>query len=164
MYKPPYNITESMLKLISDISEKIGEIQGRHTLSIHPNLRRSNRIRSIHSSLAIEANSLSLADVRDVIDGRTVIGNRDEITEAQNAYRAYEAIQEINPFNMEDLKRMHGVMTDGIVPECDKFRSGEEGVFDGYGCIFMAPPAKLVTGQMNDLFEWMNREKENVTH
>ena len=125
MYKPPYNITESMLKLISDISEKIGEIQGRHTLSIHPNLRRSNRIRSIHSSLAIEANSLSLADVRDVIDGRTVIGNRDEITEAQNAYRAYEAIQEINPFNMEDLKRMHGVMTDGIVPECDKFRIGQ---------------------------------------
>lgn len=57
---------------------------------------------------------------------------------------------------------MHGVMTEGIVPECDKFRSSEEGVFDGDGCIFMAPPAKLVTGQMNDLFEWMNREKENV--
>ena len=79
MYKPPYNITEQMLKLISDISEKVGKIQGYHTLSAHPNLRRSNRIRSIHSSLAIEANSLSLAEVRDVIDGRTVIGNRDEI-------------------------------------------------------------------------------------
>lgn len=110
MYKPPYNITEQMLKLISDISEKVGKIQGYHTLSTHPNLRKSNRIRSIHSSLAIEANSLSLAEVRDVIDGRTVIGNRDEIKEVQNAYRAYEAIQEINPFNMEDLKRMHGVI------------------------------------------------------
>jgi len=131
-------------------------------LSIHPNLRRSNRIRSIHSSLAIEANSLSLAEVRDVIDGRTVIGNRDEIKEDQNAYRAYEAIQEINPFNMEDLKRMHGVMTDGIVPECGKFRSSEEGALDGDRCIFMAPPAKLVAGKMNDLFEWMNREKGNV--
>lgn len=162
MYKPPYNITEQMLKLISDISEKVGKIQGYHTLSTHPNLRRSNRIRSIHSSLAIEANSLSLAEVRDVIDGRTVIGNRDEIKEVQNAYRAYEAIREINPFNMEDLKRMHGVMTDGLVPECGKFRSGEEGVFDGDRCIFMAPPAKLVNGQMSDLFEWMNREKENV--
>ena len=162
MYKPPYNITEQMLKLISDISEKVGKIQGYHTLSTHPNLRKSNRIRSIHSSLAIEANSLSLVEVRDVIDGRTVIGNRDEIKEVQNAYRAYEAIQEINPFNMEDLKRMHGVMTDGLVSECGKFRSGEEGVFDGDRCIFMAPPAKFVTGQMNDLFEWMNREKENV--
>ena len=162
MYKPPYNITEPMLKLISDISEKVGKIQGYHTLSIHPNLRKSNRIRSIHSSLAIEANSLSLAEVRDIIDGRTVIGNRDEIKEVQNAYRAYEAIQEINTFNMEDLKRMHGVMTDGLVLECGKFRSGEEGVFAGDRCIFMAPPAKLVTGQMNDLFEWMNREKENV--
>lgn len=128
MYKPPYNITEPMLKLISDISEKVGKIQGYHTLSTHPNLRKSNRIRSIHSSLAIEANSLSLVEVRDVIDGRTVIGNRDEIKEVQNAYRAYEAIQEINPFNMEDLKRMHGVMTDGLVSECGKFRSGEEGV------------------------------------
>lgn len=100
MYKPPYNITEQILKLISDISEKVGKIQGYHTLSAHPNLRRSNRIRSIHSSLAIEANSLSLAEVRDVIDGRTVIGNRDEIKEVQNAYRAYEAIREINPFNV----------------------------------------------------------------
>lgn len=63
---------------------------------------------------------------------------------------------------MEDLKRMHGVMTDGIVPECGKFRSSEEGALDGDRCIFMAPPAKLVTGQMNDLFEWMNREKGNV--
>ena len=162
MHKPLYNITDSMLKLISDVSEKVGKLQGYHTLHTHPELRRSNRIRSIHSSLAIEANSLSISEVRDVIDGKTIFGSREEIKEVQNAYLAYGEIQAINPFSIECLMRVHRIMTNELVSECGKFRSGEEGVFDGDRCIFMAPPAKFITGQMNDLFEWMNREKGNV--
>lgn len=162
MYKPPYSITDSMLKLISDISEKVGKLQGYHTLRTHPELRRSNRIRSIHSSLAIEANSLSVSEVRDVIDGKPVLGSREEIKEVQNAYLAYGEIQAINPFSIECLMRVHGIMTNELVAESGKFRSGEEGVFDGDRCIFMAPPAKFVPGQMKDLFDWMNREKNNI--
>ena len=49
-------------------------------------MRKNNKIRSIHSSLKIEANSLLLDEVRDVINGRTVIGARKEIQEVKNAF------------------------------------------------------------------------------
>lgn len=80
-YTPPYTISEKMLEQVSSISEKIGKITDRKQIESRPHLRRNNRIRSIHSSLKIEANSLSLNEVRDVINGRSVIGNRKEIQE-----------------------------------------------------------------------------------
>lgn len=80
-YTPPYTISEKMLEQVSSISEKIGKITYRKQIESRPHLRRNNRIRSIHSSLKIEANSLSLNEVRDVINGRSVIGNRKEIQE-----------------------------------------------------------------------------------
>ena len=91
-YIPPYQITDRILSLVAEISEKIGKINERTNLDSKPHLRKNNKIRSIHSSLKIEANSLSLDEVRDVINGRTVIGARKEIQEVKNAYAAYEQI------------------------------------------------------------------------
>lgn len=161
-YKPPFTITNKILSYVSSISEKIGRITAISNLESKPHLRRNNRIRSIHSSLKIEANSLSLGQVRDVINGKTVLGEQREIQEVKNAYAAYEKFSEINPYSIRDLKKFHGLMTKYVVEESGVFRRGEEGVFNGDQCIFMAPPARYVPQLMDDLFDWMNEAKNSV--
>ena len=161
-YKPPFTITNEILSYTSSVSEKIGNLTAISNMDAKPHLRRNNRIQSIHSSLKIEANSLSLGQVRDVIDGRTVLGEQKEIQEVKNAYTAYEHFSEIDPYSIDDLKKFHGMMTKYIVEESGVFRRGEEGVFSGEQCIFMAPPARLVPGLMGELFDWMREAKEFV--
>ena len=161
-HKPPFTITNEILSYVSSISEKLGRITATINMEAKPHLRKNNRIKSIHSSLKIEANSLSLGQVRDVINGKTVLGEQREIQEVKNAYAAYERLSEINPYSIKDLKQFHGIMTKYIVEESGVFRRGEEGVFNGDQCIFMAPPARLVPELMNNLFDWMEKEKNSV--
>ena len=161
-YKPPFMITNNILGYVSSISEKIGRITAISNLESKPHLRKNNRIKSIHSSLKIEANSLSLGQVRDVINGKTVLGEQKEIQEVKNAYAAYEQFSEINPFSIDDLKRYHGIMTKYVIEESGDFRRGEEGVFNGDVCIFMAPPARFVPQLMDDLFNWINDAKDTI--
>ncbi|MBR3683649.1 MAG: Fic family protein [Lachnospiraceae bacterium] len=161
-YKPPFTITNEILAYVSSISEKVGRISAISNLESKPHLRRNNRIKSIHSSLKIEANSLSLGQVRDVINGKMVLGEQKEIQEVKNAYAAYEKFSEIQPFSIKSIKLFHGIMTKYVVEESGDFRRGEEGVFNGDECIFMAPPAQLVPQLMDDLFSWMKEEKNNV--
>ncbi|MBQ1959829.1 MAG: Fic family protein, partial [Firmicutes bacterium] len=161
-YQPPFKITNKMLSTVSSVSEKIGKITATSSLESRPHLRKNNRIRSIHSSLKIEANSLSLGQVRDVINGKIVLGEQKEIQEVKNAYDAYERFPEIDPYSISCLKEFHGLMTRYLVQDCGRFRAGEEGVFSGDQCIFMAPPAKLVLQLMEDLFSWMNSAKDSV--
>ena len=159
----PYTITNEILSYVSSISEKIGRITATGHMEAKPHLRKNNRIRSIHSSLKIEANSLSLGQVRDVINGKSVFGERKEIREVKNAYAAYELFSEIDPYCIEDLKKFHGIMTKYVVEESGDFRRGEEDVFNGDQCVFMAPPAQLVTQLMDYLFHWM-KEKRGLIH
>ena len=161
-YIPPYHITDKILSFVAEISEKIGKITERTNLDSKPHLRKNNKIKSIHSSLAIEANSLSLDEVRDVINGRTVLGKQKEIQEVKNAYAAYGEIGRFDIYSINELKRLHGIMTKYTVEESGNFRRGEEGVFNGDKCIFMAPPASLVPEQMQSLFNWMNKSKDTV--
>ena len=161
-YKLPFTITNKILSYVSSISEKIGRITATSSLEAKPHLRKNNRIKSIHSSLKIEANSLTLGQVRDVINGRTVLGEQKEIQEVKNAYAAYEHLSEIDPYNIQHLKQFHGIMTKYLVEESGKFRSGEEGVFNGEECIFMAPPARLVPQLMDELFTWMKAAQGEV--
>ena len=161
-YSPPFDITSEMLTTAMSVSEKLGELNVYHNLDTKPHLRRSNRIRSIHSSLTIEANSLSLKEVRDVIAGRTVIGPADEIREVKNAYAAYEQIPDIDPFKVSELLRIHGIMTEGLIADPGSFRKGEEGVFDGERVIFIAPHPQNVPGIIDDLFDWMERSKDEI--
>lgn len=161
-YTPPFTITNKMLSYIASISEKIGSINAINHLETRPHLRKNNQIRSIHSSLKIEANSLSLGQVRDVINGKIVLGDQKEIQEVKNAYAVYECFKDIDPYDMKCLKEYHGIMTKYVVEESGKFRRGEEGVFQGDKCIFMAPPARFVPQLMEDLFRWMNESKDTV--
>lgn len=163
MYEPPFTITNRIVSYVASISEKIGCITLLSDMETKPHLRKNNRIKSIHSSLKIEANSLSLNQVRDVINGKLVLGEQKEIQEVKNAYDAYEKISELDPYSIDDLKKFHGIMTRYIVEESGDFRRGEEGVFNGEQCIFMAPPAQHVPQLMNELFDWM-REAQTKVH
>ncbi len=162
VYTPPFTITNGVLTLVSSISEKVGKISVTSNMQAKPHLRKNNRIQSIHSSLKIEANSLTIGQVRDVINGKTVLGEKREIQEVKNAYAAYEMLPRINPFDINELKRLHGIMTKYLVDESGEFRGGEEGVFSGDKCVFMAPPAKMVPVLMENLFDWLSRSKEEV--
>lgn len=161
-YVPPFSITNTMLTLVAQIAEKTGRITSYRSFETKPHLRRNNRIRSIHSSLAIEANSLSLDEVKSVLNGRTVIGPEKEIQEVKNAYQAYDMLGKFDPYSLRDLQKLHGIMTYLTVQESGVFRTHNEGVFNGDVCIFMAPPPQLVPGQMQSLFQWMKEAKDTV--
>ncbi len=162
-YVPPFTISNRMLELVGSIMEKVGKLDNFSNLNKMPVLRRNNRIHSIHSSLAIEANSLSFNQVKDVINGKLVLGDQKEIQEVKNAYKAYEMMKESNPYSIKDLLKIHGVMTFLIVEESGVFRKGEEGVFDeNDNCIFIAPKPEYVESLMNDLFNWMKEFKDKI--
>ena len=158
-YEPPFDITNRMLSQISDISEKLGMIAAYRSLDTKPQLRRNNRIKSVHSSLRIESSSLSEGMVRSVLNNRAVIGPEKEIQEVKNAFAAYDYIGKVDPYSIDALKELHGVLTYLTVDESGVFRRGAEGVFDGDRCIFMAPPPDMVEQLMLQLFNWM---KENA--
>ena len=159
---PPYTITDKMLNYVSNIMEKIGETNYFESLNRYPELRRKTRIKSIHSSLAIENNQLSLFQVEAVINGKAVIGEQKDIQEVKNAYKAYEEIDNVNPYSVEDLKKIQGILTFAIEDDSGKFRNHGEAVYDGDIQIFMAPPHRMVPTLMDNLFHWMNEAKENV--
>lgn len=159
---PPYDITDKMLNYVSDIMKKIGEANYFESLNRFPELRRKSRIRSIHSSLAIENNGLSLFQVEDVINGKPVIGEQKDIQEVKNAYEAYEQIDKVNPYSVEDLKKIHGMLTFLVEKDAGKFRNHGEAVYNGNVMIFMAPPENMVPKLMDQLFNWMNKSKEKV--
>ena len=162
-YVPPFTITNTMLDRISSIMKKIGKLDNYKDLNKMPILRRNNRIKSIHSSLAIEANSLSFEQVKDIIDGKAVIGPKNEIQEVQNAYNTYLKIKEVNPYSITDLKKMHKILTYLTVKDSGDFRKGGEGVFDEEGnCIFICPPPERVSELMKQLFNWMESKKKEI--
>jgi len=161
-YEPPFEITNRMLNRVSSISEKLGRIETWRTLERQPRLRRNNRIQSVHSSLKIEANSLSLDSVRDVLNDREVIGPAKEIQEVKNAFAAYDQIDAVDPYSLDDLLRLHGVMTRLTVEESGVFRSGAEGVYRGGVCIHIAPPPEMVPSLMRQLFDWIAARRGEI--
>lgn len=162
-YVPPYEITDEMLRLISDIMENLGRLSGVNELEKLPRLRRVNRIKSIHSSLAIENNTLSFEQVTAVINGKPVLAPQKDVLEVQNALRAYEKLDEINPYSIDDLLKIHGVMTDRLVKEAGQLRSGQVGVYNQDGkVVHLAPPAEFVPGQIAQLFDWVQTSKTNM--
>ena len=154
-YEPPFVITNEMLNIVSEIMEIIGRIGVTDNLNRFPVLRKQNRVRSIHSSCFIEANSLSLNQVQDIINGKTVIGPEKDIVEIKNAIKAYDEMETINPFSIKDLKRIHGIVGRDVVKNAGEFRTGNEGVKDENGnIVFIAPPPELVNGLMTNLLKW----------
>lgn len=153
-YKPPFCMTDKIINQVAAVSEQLGRIAVLSRGSLNPHLRRENRIRTIHSSLAIEHNSLSYEQVTAILAGKRILGNPNEIREVKNAYDAYEMMLSLNPLSVKDLLQAHRVMMEGLISENGKFRSGGVGVFDGSVVVHIAPPAKFVPGQIQELFKW----------
>lgn len=152
---PPFVITNKILTLTSEISELVGQVVSTDNLSADPILRRTNRIRSIQASLAIEQNSLSLDQVTAVLSGKRVLAPPRDIKEVKNAYEIYEKLDQLDPFSVDDLLLAHQVMMKDLVSESGEFRSKDVGVVDQKGNIlhFGTLPA-YVPKLVYDLLNW----------
>ncbi len=152
---PPFEITAYILEQIAEIAELVGRVNALPDVAGSPTLRRTNRIRSVHGSLAIEQNSLSLEQVTALLNGRRVLAPPRDIAEVKNAFEIYDMLPQLNPYSVEDLLKAHGVMTRGLQEESGCFRSGAVGVVDGDGNIlhFGTLPA-YVPGAVSSLLTW----------
>ncbi len=154
-YAPVYNITPKITSLAYQIAQDLERIDIIREQVLAPYLRRENRIKTIRSSLYIEANSLSLDQVADVIDGKVVVGPKQDIQEVKNAALAYQRLLDCNPYSVSDLLAEHELMTKDTVKEHGRFRSQGVGVFAGKIPIHVAPPADQVPTLIEQLLEWV---------
>ncbi len=158
--RPPFELTPKMLKLCTEIARTLGQFEGLHVSKPEPKLRRTNRLRTIQASLAIEGNTLELDQVTAILDGKKVKGSKREILEVQNAIRAYDEISNYKPYSVKSLLGAHGSLMKGLVANPGKWRSTNVGVFQGDRVTHTAPQAKLVPGLMDDLFKYLKADKE----
>ena len=138
-YTPPFQQNTTVINLLAEICELVGRVEVTHRDIISVQLRRQNQIRSIHSSLQIEQNTLSLEQVTAILNGKRVLGPPHEIREVQNAAEAYALMQLLNPLSEDDLLKAHRLMMASLVKEAGRFRSGGVGVMAGNQVIHMAP-------------------------
>ena len=153
--QPPFQITNKIIGDVAEISEQIGRLSARNHLSANPNLRRTNRIRTIYGSLAIEQNTLSLEQVTAVLNGKHVLAPPKDIAEVKNAYEIYEHMDELDPYSVDDLLTAHGIMTRGLVDESGMFRTRPVGVVnqDGQVVHFGTLP-QYVPNSVTELLDW----------
>lgn len=154
-YTPPYQLTDAILRLSTEIAATVKEITVRGNLSVQPQLHRANRIRSVHSSLAIEHNSLTLDQVTALLNGKRVLAPQQEVWEVQNAFRAYDLLPTLDPYSIDDLLKVHRVMMDGLVMGAGTFRNTGVGVYAGDQLIHAGTPAQYVPEAMQQLFVWL---------
>lgn len=157
--RPPYTITEKAADYLAGIVETVTALEYGTGFKRNLRLHRVNRLKTIHSSLAVEGNLLSLGEVSAVIEGKLVAGRQADIKEVKNAYEAYDSIMGFNPYRVEDFLEAHRLMTEGLVREAGRFRSGEVGVFNGAVPIHLGVRPQFVPDLVADLLRWA-RESE----
>ena len=154
--KPPFEITTAILDEVAEIAELVGHVNASLGLSANTMLRRSNRIRTIYSSLAIEQNPLSLEQVAAVLSGKRIIAPPKDIAEVKNAFEIYEMMGSLDPYSVDDLLTAHGVMTRGLVDESGCFRSRPVGVADKQGNVLhFGTLPDYVPGLVMELLDWV---------
>ena len=159
--KPPYTITEKAADYIAKIAETVARLEYGTEFKRDIKLHRENRIRTIHSSLAIEGNSLTLDEVTAIIQGKLVAGSQEDIKEVKNAYEAYDTIMTFDPYAIKDFLKAHKLMTQGLVKESGIFRSGDVAVFDGDKAVHIGARPQFVPKLIEELFKWA---KESDLH
>ncbi|MBO4742859.1 MAG: Fic family protein [Bacteroidales bacterium] len=162
MYKPPFTVSSRAINLIASISSQLERYAIKMEQGDSLRLRKANRIKTIHSSLAIEGNTLSEGEVQAVLEGKTVVAPLKEIQEVRNAINTYELYPSLDPFSIQDLLLAHGTMMAGLVDEAGMFRKGGVGVFDGDKPVHIAPQADRVRDLMNDLFAWLENADDHL--
>ena len=162
MYIPPFTISAKAINLIAEIAAKIERYAIRLEQSDGLRLRKANRIKTIHSSLAIEGNTLTEGEVSDIINGKNVVAPLRQVQEVKNAIKTYELYESLDPFSVDDLLKAHGVMMEALTDDAGKFRRGGVGVYAGEQLIHMAPPAERVPWLINDLFGWLRSSQDHL--
>ena len=153
--QPPFEITNKIVDLVAQVAELAGRLSVSDRLSADPVLRRANRIRTIHGSLAIEQNTLSLEQVTAVLGGKQVLAPPKDVAEVKNAYEIYERLDELDPYSIDDLLAAHGVMTRGLVEESGVFRSRPVGVVDQTGrVVHLGTLPQYVPESVQKLLDW----------
>ena len=161
--QPPFQITNKMIADIAEISELTGRLSAHDHLSSNPNLRRTNRIRTIHGSLAIEQNTLSLEQVTAVLNGKHVLAPPKDIAEVKNAYEIYERLDELDPYSVDDLLTAHGIMTRGLVEESGMFRTRPVGVVDQEGHVLhFGTLPQYVPDLVMELLDWVKTSEVHM--
>lgn len=161
-YTPPFALTSKSVNLIAEISAKIERYAIRMEQPDALMLRKANRIKTIHSSLAIEGNALTENEVADILDGKQVVAPIKQIQEVKNAIRTYELYPNLNPFDIKDLLKAHSVMMEALIDNPGNFRKSGVGVFGDTGLVHLAPPAERVPYLMSDLFEWLKKSDDHL--
>lgn len=157
---PPFTLSPKMLRLCTEIARSLGRLEGLHVAKPEPKLRKSNRVRTIQASLAIEGNTLALDQVTAILEGKRVIGPQREILEVQNAITAYDQIPSFNPHSAKSLKEAHGILMRDLIEDAGKWRTKNVGIFQGEKVAHAAPQAKRVSDLMDRLFAFVKGEKE----
>ncbi len=158
--KPPFEITNPMISYVAEIAELVGKLSA---VSANPTLRRSNRIRTIHGSLAIEQNTLSLEQVTAVLNDKHVLAPPKDIAEVKNAYEIYERLEELNPYSVDDLLTAHGIMTRGLVEGSGVFRTRPVGVVDSEGHVLhFGTLPQYVPDLVTELLDWARNSEVHM--
>ena len=162
MPSPPFKVSAEAINLIAEISALLE----RHNIALESEqsltLRKANRIKTIHSSLAIEGNTLSEEEVKDIINGKQIVAPIRQIQEVKNAIRVYDIYSQLNPFSEKDLLKAHRIMMEALTDDAGRYRHGGFGVFGDCGLVHMAPPAQRVPELMGDLFSWLKNSKDHL--
>lgn len=151
-----------MLQLCTEVTRLLGKLEGQHVSKPEPRLRKSNRIRTIHASLAIEGNTLDFDQVTAILDGKRTLGPRREILEVQNTIEAYDKIEAYNASSSRSLREAHGILMRGLADDAGKWRTKNVGIFQGSKVAHAAPQAKRVPELMDQLFAFLKTDK--TTH
>lgn len=162
MYIPPFTISAEAINKIADISRLMERYAIRMEQEDALLLRKANKIKTIHSSLAIEGNTLDENQVRDIVNGKAVVAPLRQIQEVKNAIATYEQFPHLDAFKESDLLRAHGIMMQALVENAGQYRKGGVGVFSDEGCVHMAPPAERVPYLMADLFDWLKHSPDHL--
>src|SRR5690606_20679667 len=160
--KPPYQITDKILKLVVSISEKLGEINAVHLYKPPTELRKKNRIKTIQSSLEIEGNTLTEEQITALLENKRVLAPRKDIIEVKNAIKVYEQLNEFNPYKLKDLEKAHGILMNGLIDNAGKLRTANVGIVKGSKVEHIAPSGSMIKGLMNDLFSYLTANEEIV--
>lgn len=160
--KPPYDITNKILKLLTSISEKLGEVSATHLHKPSVELRRRNRIKTIHASLEIEGNTLTEEQITAIIENKRVLGPKKDILEVMNAIEVYDKLAGFNPENLNSFLKAHKLLMRGLIEAPGKFRSKSVGIVKGKEIAHIAPPAKNLPYLMKDLFAYLKNEDDPV--
>jgi Fic family protein len=158
--KPPYNITPKILKLITSISEKLGEVNANYLSKQSPKLRKKNRIKTIHSSLQIEGNSLTEDQITALIENKRIIGPEKDVLEVLNAIKVYEKLNEYKFDSDKSFLKAHLLLMNGLIDSAGKYRTKGVGIVKGNKVEHIAPPFENVPFLMKDLFDYLNDSEE----